>query len=110
MVSSCLPIRVYLFSNGSTIKTPAGDALYYSDSNYSHFISDLKISNISFNAENIEFQFPNGGIGLRDVNISEGPGKLIGIMGASGAGKTTLTQCTCRYRTTLQRSNIDQWI
>jgi len=81
--------RVYLFSNGSTIKTPAGDALYYSDL-ITQFISDLKISNISFNAENIEFQFPNGGIGLRDVNISEGPGKLIGIMGASGAGKTTL--------------------
>lgn len=81
--------RVYLFSNGSTIKTPSGDALYYSDL-ITQFISDLKISNISFNAENIEFQFPNGGIGLRDVNISEGPGKLIGIMGASGAGKTTL--------------------
>lgn len=81
--------RVYLFSNGSTVKTPAGSALYFSEL-ITQFISDLKISNISFNAENIEFQFPNGGIGLRDVNISEGPGKLIGIMGASGAGKTTL--------------------
>ena len=81
--------RVYLFSNGSTIKTPAGDALYYSDL-IIQFISDLKINNISFNAENIEFQFPNGDIGLRGVNISEGPSKLIGIMGASGAGKTTL--------------------
>lgn len=82
--------KVYLFSNGSTIKTPVGgDALYYSDL-ISHFISDLKISQISFNAEHIEFKFPNGAIGLHDVNISEGPGKLIGIMGASGAGKTTL--------------------
>ncbi len=81
--------RVYLFSNGSTIKTPIGDALYYSDL-ISQFISDLKTSQISFNAENIEFKFPNGAIGLRDINISEGPGKLIGIMGASGAGKTTL--------------------
>jgi ABC-type multidrug transport system ATPase subunit len=81
--------RVYLFSNGSTIKTPIGHALYYSDL-ITQFISDLKISQISFNAQNIEFKFPNGGIGLRDVNISEGPGKLIGIMGASGAGKTTL--------------------
>jgi ABC-type multidrug transport system ATPase subunit len=81
--------RVYLFSNGSTVKTPAGAALYFSEL-ITQFLSDLKISNISFNAENIEFQFPNGGIGLRDVNISEGPGKLIGIMGASGAGKTTL--------------------
>lgn len=81
--------RVYLFSQGSTIKTPAGDALYYSDL-VTHFLSDLTISKISFNVNNIEFTFPNGGIGLRDVNMSEGPGKLIGIMGASGAGKTTL--------------------
>ena len=84
-----LPNRAYLFSHGSTIKTPAGDALYYSDL-IMHFMSDLTVSNISFNANNIVFTFPNGGIGLRNVNISEGPGKLIGIMGASGAGKTTL--------------------
>lgn len=110
--------RVYLFSNGSTIKTPIGDALYYSDL-ISQFISDLKISQISFNAENIEFKFPNGAIGLRDVNISEGPGKLIGIMGASGAGKTTLLNVLAGieqpskgqilingYNTTTQKDNV----
>jgi ABC transport system ATP-binding/permease protein len=83
------PSQVYLFSHGSTIKTPKGAALYYSDL-IRHFISDNQINNISFNANAIEFKFPNGAIGLRDINISEGPGKLIGIMGASGAGKTTL--------------------
>ena len=35
-------------------------------------------------------QFPNGELGLRNVNVFEGPGELVGIMGASGAGKTTL--------------------
>jgi ABC transport system ATP-binding/permease protein len=81
--------QVYLYSHGSTIKTPKGAALYYSDL-VRHFLSDIETNNISFNATNLEFRFPNGAIGLRDVNISEGPGKLIGIMGASGAGKTTL--------------------
>jgi len=57
--------RVYLFSHGSTIK-------------------------LSFNARDVNFQFPDGTHGLRNINISEGPGKLIGIMGASGSGKTTL--------------------
>ncbi len=80
---------VYLFSHGSTIKTAKGGALYYSDL-IRHFIEDFKTNNISFNAIDLEFKFPNGGIGLRNINISEGPGKLIGIMGASGAGKTTL--------------------
>lgn len=83
------PGQVYLFSHGSTIKTPKGAALYYSDL-ISQFLAEAQTSKISFNAKNITFTFPNGGIGLRDVNISEGPGKLIGIMGASGAGKTTL--------------------
>ncbi len=83
------PNRVYLFSHGSTIKTQAGDALYYSDL-VAHFNEEIKTTKLSFNANVKEFKFPNGAIGLRDVLIAEGPGRLIGIMGASGAGKTTL--------------------
>jgi ABC transport system ATP-binding/permease protein len=81
--------RVYLFSHGSTVKTPLGAALYYSDL-ISLFNDELQTAKLSFNAEIKEFRFPNGALGLRDVQISEGPGQLIGIMGASGAGKTTL--------------------
>ncbi len=77
------------FSHGSTIKTPAGDALYYSDL-VRHFLSEVESVSLSFIARDLQKQFPNGAFGLRDVNIAEGPGKLIGIMGASGAGKTTL--------------------
>jgi ABC-type multidrug transport system ATPase subunit len=80
---------VYLFSHGSTVKTPAGTALYYSDM-VSIFNEDIHSTKISFNAVIDEFHFANGGVGLQDINISEGAGKLIGIMGASGAGKTTL--------------------
>jgi ABC transport system ATP-binding/permease protein len=83
------PNHVYLFSHGSTIKTQAGDALYYSDL-VAHFNEEIKTTKLSFNATIDELKFPNGGIGLRNVLIAEGPGKLIGIMGASGAGKTTL--------------------
>jgi ABC-type multidrug transport system ATPase subunit len=83
------PNRVYLFSHGSTIKTQAGDALYYSDL-VADFNDEIKTTKLSFNALVEELRFPNGTIGLRDVSVSEGPGKLIGIMGASGAGKTTL--------------------
>ncbi|MDL5048750.1 ATP-binding cassette domain-containing protein [Oscillatoria amoena NRMC-F 0135] len=83
------PNRVYLFSHGSTVKTQAGDALYYSDI-IADFNEEIKTTKLSFNAIIEEFRFPNGTIGLRDVKVSEGPGRLIGIMGASGAGKTTL--------------------
>ncbi len=77
------------FAPGSIFKTPKGAPLYYADL-VNKYNSDLSFENISFNAINLEFQFPNGHIGLRNVSVSEGPGSLIGIMGASGAGKTTL--------------------
>ena len=81
--------RVYLFSHGSIIKTQAGDALYYSDL-VADFNEEISTTRLSFNAAIAEYRFSNGTIGLREIMISEGPGKLIGIMGSSGAGKTTL--------------------
>ncbi|WP_017733168.1 ATP-binding cassette domain-containing protein [Nafulsella turpanensis] len=83
------PEQVYLYSHGSTIKTPKGAALYYSDLT-SQFNLEAVQTKLSFNAIEIGFRFANGDKGLRNINISEGPGNLIGIMGASGAGKTTL--------------------
>lgn len=81
--------RIYLFANGSTIKLPKASPVFYSDI-VGHYLKDEKSANISFNAKKIHYSFPNGNIGISNVNLSEGPGKLIGIMGASGAGKTTL--------------------
>lgn len=87
-----LPInnkRIYLFPNGSSIRLPKGKPIYYSDA-VSHFLSDITSVKISYNVNNVEYRFPSGTIGLRDINISEKQGELVGIMGASGAGKTTL--------------------
>ncbi len=81
--------RIYLFPKGSFIKLPKGLPVYYTDV-VTHFMADSAESKISYEVKNVGFQFKSGGIGLRDVNISEGQGKLMGIMGASGAGKTTL--------------------
>lgn len=81
--------QIYLFASGSTLKLPIGDPIYYSDI-VSRFLADSNNQKLSFNAENLEFKFPNGKMGLRDINISEGAGRLVGLMGGSGAGKTTL--------------------
>ena len=80
---------IYLFANGGTVKLTKGKPVYYSDV-VAHFLADLTSSKISFNVNNVGYTFPNGGIGLRDINLAEEQGRLIGIMGASGAGKTTL--------------------
>lgn len=87
-----LPVRthnIYLFAKGSAIRFPKGKPVYYSDV-VSQFMSDITSAHITYNVNDVEYKFPNGGIGLRDINLSEEQGRLIGIMGASGAGKTTL--------------------
>ncbi len=81
--------QVSLFAYGSTIKLPQGEPIYYSDV-HTRFLSSLDIPKISFEAKELEYKFANGNIGLRNIQISEGPGHLIAIMGGSGAGKTTL--------------------
>ena len=87
-----LPVNnrsIYLFANGSSIRLPKSKPVYYSDV-VAHFMADTTLSRITYNVDNVEFRFPNGTIGLRNINISEEQGRLVGIMGASGAGKTTL--------------------
>ena len=81
--------QVYLFSNGGSIKTEKGASLYYGDvtSVYLHNLQDVKLS---FTAQDIVFRFPNGHIGIQKTSLSETQGKLVGIMGGCGAGKTTL--------------------
>ncbi|MCU0443398.1 MAG: ATP-binding cassette domain-containing protein [Microscillaceae bacterium] len=81
--------EVSLFSNGSSIRLPRGGSIYYGDIT-AKFLENLQGVKLSFSAKNIQFTFASGDIGLREMSISETQGKLIGIMGGSGAGKTTL--------------------
>ena len=82
--------RVYGITHGGVVKAPTGDVWYFSDL-VSAFNQDvLEKARLCFQADIQEYRFPNGAIGLRPVTFTEGPGNLVGIMGASGAGKTTL--------------------
>ena len=87
-----LPLKegqIQIFPSGSTIKLPTGKPVYYSEVAATYLKDKIDV-NVTFNAQNIKYVFPNGNIGLRDINISEDTGKLVGIMGASGSGKSTL--------------------
>jgi ABC transport system ATP-binding/permease protein len=81
--------RIYLFARGSAVKLPKGKPVYYSDI-AAHFMLDTSSLKLSFQVENIEYRFKNGHPGLRNISFSAIQGNLIGIMGASGTGKTTL--------------------
>jgi len=80
---------IYLFASGSTVKLPKSKPIYYSDV-VSHYLTDVSLSKISYQCNNVEFRFNSGTIGVDDVSFAEEHGRLIGIMGVSGAGKTTL--------------------
>ena len=84
-----VPGQVYVFGNGSTIKSRLGAAIYYSDL-IRYYIAEITSQPISLNVHGLEYYFGNGIRAIHDVNLSEGPGKLVGIMGVSGVGKTTL--------------------
>ncbi len=81
--------QIAVFSAGSTIRGHNLDPIYYSDI-VSAYRDEQNDTRISFVAEDISFEFPNGQLGLRNINIAEDSGKLIGLMGGSGAGKSTL--------------------
>lgn len=81
--------KVYSFTTGSSIRNQQIKPIYYGDV-VGRFAEDKILSKIVFKVENVEFKFPNGKLGLNNINFTEQAGRLIGIMGASGAGKSTL--------------------
>lgn len=80
---------IQIFPTGSSIKMENEKAIYYSDI-IDQFVKDESDSDLTFIAKDIEFSFRTGDNGIKNVNIAEKGGKLIGIMGSSGSGKTTL--------------------
>jgi ABC-type multidrug transport system ATPase subunit len=81
--------QVYILTHGSSLRSSKISPIYYSDI-VSCFLSDTSQTKITFIADNLQYKFKNGKIGLHPLSFSEDSGKLIGIMGASGAGKSTL--------------------
>ncbi len=81
--------HVYILSLGSILKNQNNSPIYFSGI-LSKFRKPDELSKISFIATDLSYKFPNGNIGLRNVNIAAEGGQLIALMGGSGAGKSTL--------------------
>lgn len=81
--------RVHVLNSGSSIKNPKIAPIYYSDI-VSAFKLDRTKSRIAFEVSHVSYFFKNNAPGLQDINFLEKAGNLIGIMGSSGTGKTTL--------------------
>jgi ABC-type multidrug transport system ATPase subunit/uncharacterized tellurite resistance protein B-like protein len=81
--------KVYVLTFGSSLRNSRIKPIYYSDivSAFSDFTHE---DIIRYEVRKVEFKFPNGHVGLKKLSFSEESGNLIGIMGASGAGKSTM--------------------
>lgn len=81
--------RPYLLERGVNIKGQAIEPIYYSKI-YKKFVSRNFPEKIFFEGHGIEFLFKNSDNGLQPMSFRVESGNLIGIMGGSGVGKTTL--------------------
>jgi ABC transport system ATP-binding/permease protein len=82
------PGQTSIFDHGSSIRGKGIKTVYYSE-------VASQISEASFNfkiyldANDVSFKFRNSENGIHNLNFHEESGKLVGILGGSGAGKST---------------------
>ena len=84
-----LSCRPYLLDRGVNIKGSGIEPIYYSKV-YKAFLSDKFKGKIVFEGLNIEYSFKESDNGIKPMNFKLESGNLVGIMGGSGVGKTTL--------------------
>lgn len=84
-----IPAKSYILKPGSIIKGPNITSIYESEIT-KKFIQDESKTRVVLAGDEIEFKFKNSSNGLKAFSFSEDSGRLIGIMGGSGTGKTTL--------------------
>ncbi|MHC1703511.1 MAG: ATP-binding cassette domain-containing protein [Tenuifilaceae bacterium] len=83
------PGKAYIVEVGAIIKGPQVEPIYFSDLTGWLFKSKNR-QKIVFTADNLEYTFRNSTNGIKRLSFSEESGQLIGIMGGSGVGKSTL--------------------
>lgn len=79
----------YFIEVGAIIRGPKIEPIYFSYL-MSLLHKSLRRQKIVFTADNIEYHFRNTSTGVQKFSFSEESGQLIGIMGGSGVGKSTL--------------------
>ncbi len=84
-----VPERAYFLGTGAIIKGPNIESIYYSDI-VNKFMETEVTTKIVFTGEDVEFRFRKSENGIHKFSFKEHSGHLVGIMGGSGVGKTTL--------------------
>jgi len=83
------PGQTYIFDHGSSIRGSGIKTVYYNDVSGVFTEEAFKLK-ISIDANDICLRFKNSESGIHKLSFHEESGKLVGILGGSGVGKTTL--------------------
>ena len=81
--------RPYMLERGVNIKGQGIETIYFSRI-FKKFVSRKFPEKIIFEGKEIEFLFKNSDNGVRKMNFHIESGNLVGLMGGSGVGKTTM--------------------
>lgn len=81
--------QVYFFTQGSVVKSPLVGSIFYMDV-IQIFLHDPTVLPVHFAVDNVAYRFKNSKEGIRPFSLIEESGRLIGILGGSGVGKSTL--------------------
>ncbi|MBW6500379.1 MAG: ATP-binding cassette domain-containing protein [Bacteroidales bacterium] len=83
------PRQTYLFDNGSTIKGHGIKTIYYTEL-FGIFNESRHKARVSLTAQDVVYKFRDSDNGIQNFNFHGESGQLVGIMGVSGTGKSTL--------------------
>ncbi len=84
-----IPKKFYILSPGSIIKGPNIGSIYESEIIREFTIQKNRVK-IVLAGEDVSYHFKNSSNGIQKFSFNEESGNLIGIMGGSGVGKSTL--------------------
>ena len=83
------PEQTYVFDHGSSIRGASVNPIYYNDVAEIFTEAAFKLR-VSLDARDISLRFRDSENGIQNLTFHEESGKLVGIMGGSGVGKSTL--------------------
>lgn len=84
-----IPYRAVMLNHGSILTSLKISPVYYTDV-AGRFLQTRETISIEYTGEEIEFRFRNSSNGIHPFSFTAGSGELIGVMGGSGVGKSTL--------------------
>ena len=87
--NNLVPFRAVILNHGSILTSLKISPVYYTDV-AARFLHTKESVAIEYSGEEIEFRFKNSTNGIHPFSFTARSGELIGVMGGSGVGKSTL--------------------